>query len=57
MLRLPQVHWLDDLQLSAVCPQFHELAERVENAGIKFIIEPHLRFEGVQPLLCAASHT
>ena len=26
--------------------QFHALAERLRNAGVKFIIEPHLRFEG-----------
>ncbi|CAK0784494.1 hypothetical protein CVIRNUC_007698 [Coccomyxa viridis] len=26
--------------------QFHELAERVKEAGIRFIIEPHVRFEG-----------
>lgn len=26
--------------------QFHELAERVREAGIRFIIEPHVRFEG-----------
>ena len=24
--------------------QFHELANRIRNAGITFIIEPHLRF-------------
>ena len=29
--------------------QFHKLAERVKEAGIKFIIEPHVRFEG-EPL-------
>jgi hypothetical protein len=28
------------------CPQFHELARRVQDSGITFIIEPHLRFEG-----------
>ena len=27
--------------------QFHELAERVRKANIKFIIEPHLRFKGM----------
>eukprot|EP00978_Attheya_sp_CCMP212_P021017 scaffold60871_cov48-Attheya_sp.AAC.4 len=27
-------------------PQFHELAERLRKAGVKFIIEPHLRFKG-----------
>ena len=26
--------------------QFHELAQRVRDAGVKFIIEPHLRFKG-----------
>jgi len=26
--------------------QFHSLAERIRAAGIKFIIEPHLRFQG-----------
>ncbi|CAL8469440.1 g8981 [Coccomyxa elongata] len=26
--------------------QFHELAERVQKAGINFILEPHLRFKG-----------
>ena len=29
--------------------QFHKLAERVKEAGITFIIEPHVRFEG-EPL-------
>jgi len=28
-------------------PQFHHLADRVRDAGIKFIIEPHLRFKGM----------
>eukprot|EP00929_Paragymnodinium_shiwhaense_P043392 TRINITY_DN22313_c0_g1_i1.p1 TRINITY_DN22313_c0_g1~~TRINITY_DN22313_c0_g1_i1.p1 ORF type:complete len:212 (-),score=34.25 TRINITY_DN22313_c0_g1_i1:94-672(-) len=27
--------------------QFHELARRVKAAGIKFIVEPHKRFEGM----------
>jgi uncharacterized protein len=27
--------------------QFHELAERLRNHGIQFIIEPHLRFQGM----------
>mmetsp|Transcript_36732 Transcript_36732/g.58882 ORF Transcript_36732/g.58882 Transcript_36732/m.58882 type:complete len:187 (-) Transcript_36732:163-723(-) len=27
--------------------QFHDLAEKVKKAGVKFIIEPHLRFEGM----------
>ena len=26
--------------------QFHELAQRVRDAGVSFIIEPHLRFKG-----------
>ena len=26
---------------------FHELADRVRNSGIEFIIEPHLRFVGM----------
>jgi hypothetical protein len=26
--------------------QFHDLAERVRRAGIQFIIQPHLRFQG-----------
>lgn len=26
--------------------EFHALAERLKNAGIKFIVEPHLRFKG-----------
>lgn len=26
--------------------QFHELAQRVRDAGVRFIIEPHLRFKG-----------
>mmetsp|Transcript_52120 Transcript_52120/g.156432 ORF Transcript_52120/g.156432 Transcript_52120/m.156432 type:complete len:104 (-) Transcript_52120:286-597(-) len=26
--------------------QFHELADRIRAAGVKFIIEPHLRFQG-----------
>lgn len=31
--------------LALTVEQFHELAERVRNAGINFIIEPHLRFK------------
>jgi len=27
--------------------EFHALAERVRNANIEFIIEPHLRFQGM----------
>jgi len=30
--------------LSIAC--FHDLAARVRDAGVKFQIEPHLRFEG-----------
>ena len=26
--------------------QFHDLAQRVEAAGIPFILQPHLRFQG-----------
>jgi len=32
--------------LALTVEQFHDLAERVRKAGIKFIIEPHLRFKG-----------
>ena len=32
--------------LALTVDQFHELAERVRNAGVTFIIEPHLRFKG-----------
>jgi len=28
-------------------PEFHQLATRVKEAGIPFIIEPHLRFQGM----------
>lgn len=31
--------------LALTVEQFHELAERVREAGVKFIIEPHLRFK------------
>lgn len=31
--------------LALTVEQFHELAERVRKAGVKFIIEPHLRFK------------
>ena len=27
--------------------QFHELAKKVKGAGIDFILEPHVRFEGM----------
>ena len=32
--------------LALTVEEFHKLAERVSKAGVKFIIEPHLRFEG-----------
>ena len=32
--------------LALTVEQFHELADRLRQAGIEFIIEPHLRFEG-----------
>ena len=32
--------------LAVTVEQFHELAERVRSHGVKFIIEPHLRFQG-----------
>lgn len=32
--------------LALTVEEFHNLAERVRKAGIQFIIEPHLRFEG-----------
>lgn len=33
--------------LALTVEQFHELSERVRKAGIEFIIEPHLRFQGM----------
>lgn len=27
-------------------PEFHALAERIRDAGVEFVIEPYLRFEG-----------
>lgn len=33
--------------LALTVEQFHALAERVRQAGIEFIIEPHLRFKGM----------
>lgn len=33
--------------LALTVEQFHELAERLRQAGINFIIEPHLRFAGM----------
>jgi extradiol dioxygenase family protein len=32
--------------LALTVDQFHELAKKLNDAGIKFIIEPHLRFQG-----------
>lgn len=32
--------------LAMSVPDFHALAERVKAAGIKFVIEPHIRFVG-----------
>ena len=32
--------------LALTVDQFHALADRVRKAGVKFIIEPHLRFQG-----------
>lgn len=32
--------------LAMSVPEFHALAERVRAAGVKFIIEPHIRFVG-----------
>ena len=32
--------------LALTVKQFHELADRVQKAGVEFIIEPHLRFAG-----------
>jgi len=39
--------WHADMGLALTVEQFHELADRVRKAGVKFIIEPHLRFEGM----------
>ena len=33
--------------LALTVEQFHELADKLKNAGVNFIIEPHLRFEGM----------
>ena len=32
--------------LALTVEQFHDLAQRVRDAGVEFIIEPHLRFQG-----------
>ena len=32
--------------LALTVEQFHDLADRLREAGVEFIIEPHLRFEG-----------
>jgi hypothetical protein len=36
-----------DTGLALTVDQFHELANRLRSAGVKFIIEPHLRFKGM----------
>ncbi len=40
--------------------QFHDLAERVKQADVQFVIQPHLRFKGErypwEPLLLACCH-
>jgi uncharacterized protein len=36
-----------DTGLALTVDQFHELANQVRNAGVPFIIEPHLRFKGM----------
>jgi uncharacterized protein len=33
--------------LALTVEQFHDLADRLKKADVKFIIEPHLRFEGM----------
>jgi extradiol dioxygenase family protein len=33
--------------LALTVDEFHEMADRVRKAGVPFIIEPHLRFEGM----------
>ena len=33
--------------LALTVEQFHELAERLRQGGVQFIIEPHLRFVGM----------
>jgi hypothetical protein len=35
-----------DMGLALSVDQFHQLADRLRKAGVQFIIEPHLRFEG-----------
>jgi uncharacterized protein len=35
-----------DMGLALSVEQFHQLADRLRKAGVQFIIEPHLRFEG-----------
>ena len=36
--------------------QFHDLADRVKQAGVKFVIQPHLRFEGAQSTSYTLQH-
>ena len=46
---LSHLHKLQNAHLPGLAltvEQFHALAERVRKAGVKFIIEPHLRFKG-----------
>ena len=33
--------------LALTVDEFHALASRVRDAGVEFIIEPHLRFQGM----------
>ena len=39
---VPVPHFGAALQLD----EFHEISERLKDAGVNFIIEPHRRFEG-----------
>ncbi len=40
--------------LTLTVEQFHALADRLQQAGVKFVIEPHLRFK-VSLLVCSAA--
>ena len=42
---VPVPHW----GLCLTVEQFHSLAERLKQQGVKFVIEPHLRFKGASP--------
>lgn len=35
--------------------QFHDLADRVKQADVKFVIQPHLRFKGKMPVIFSLS--